>query len=141
MATMMKKTAIEQGPGEVYRDLELTGAKPFIKESSMSESKMTRRIFLGAAAATAGAALVRPRVARAASPNSKLNIAAVGIGGRGRSDIHGCGSENIVALCDVDDKYAAKVFGEYPKAKRYKDYREMLDKQKDIDAVIVATPD
>lgn len=107
----------------------------------MSQRKMTRRIFLGAAAATAGATMIRPRIARAASPNNKLNIAAVGIGGRGRSDIHGCASENIVALCDVDEKYAAKVFNEYPEAKRYKDYREMLDKQKDIDAVIVATPD
>ncbi len=107
----------------------------------MSEKKMTRRVFLGAAAATAGAAIVRPRMARAASPNSKLNIAAVGVGGRGRGNIHECGSENIVALCDVDEQYAAKVFKEFPNAKRYKDYREMLDKQKDIDAVIVSTPD
>jgi predicted dehydrogenase len=107
----------------------------------MNKRKVTRRIFLGAAAGVAGAALVRPRIARAASANSKLNVAAVGIGGRGRGDIHGCDDENIVALCDVDEKYAAKVFGEFPKAKKYKDYREMLDKQKDIDAVIVATPD
>ena len=49
--------------------------------------------------------------------------------------------ENIVALCDVDQEYAAKTFQEYPQAKVYRDFREMLDKQKDIDAVIVATPD
>ena len=50
-------------------------------------------------------------------------------------------SQNIVALCDVDHHYAAKAFQQYPNAKRYKDYRIMLEKQKDIDAVLIATPD
>jgi len=75
------------------------------------------------------------------SPNEKLNIAGVGVGGMGKSNLQKCNEENIVALCDVDQKYAGKVYDRYPKAKRYVDYREMLDKQKDIDAVIVATPD
>lgn len=79
--------------------------------------------------------------ASAASPNEKLNIAGVGVGGMGKSNLDKCKDENIVALCDVDQKYAAPVFAKYPNAKTYVDYREMLEKQKDIDAVIVATPD
>ena len=59
----------------------------------------------------------------------------------GGSTLAACASENIVALCDVDSGCAAKTFAQYPRAKRYKDFRVMLDEQKDIDAVIVATPD
>ncbi len=74
--------------------------------------------------------------------SEKLNIAAVGAGGRGATDIRGCESENIVALCDVDSARAAATFERYPKAARYKDFRVMLDReQNNIDAVIVATPD
>jgi len=76
------------------------------------------------------------------SPSDKLNIAAVGIGGMGRSNINGSMTENIVALCDVDWRYAAKTFNDFPQAKRYWDYRKMLDEMgKSIDAVIVATAD
>ena len=74
-------------------------------------------------------------------PSEKLNIAGVGIGGQGGSDLHDVSSENIVALCDVDWDYAAHTFKQYPKAKQYKDFREMLDKEKGIDAVVVGTPD
>src|SRR5580704_6844618 len=75
------------------------------------------------------------------SPNEKLNIASIGAGGKASSDVDGCSSENIVALCDVDDKRAAQTFGKYEKAVKYKDFRKMLDKEKDIDAVIVTIPD
>ena len=75
------------------------------------------------------------------APSDKLNVAGVGIGGMGQNNIKRCETENIVALCDVDDKYSAKVYELYPNAKRYRDFRIMLEKQKDIDAVIVATPD
>lgn len=77
----------------------------------------------------------------AASPNEKLNIAAIGCAGQGGSDINGVASENIVALCDVDWNHAAGTFKKFPKAKQYKDFRKMLDEEKNIDAVIVATPD
>jgi predicted dehydrogenase len=75
------------------------------------------------------------------APSEKLNIAGIGIGGRGEGDLHECGSENIVALCDVDDAHAARVYKKYPKARKWRDFRKMLDEQKDIDAVVIATPD
>ena len=76
------------------------------------------------------------------SPNEKLNIASIGAGGKAHSDLNGCASENIVALCDVDEKRAARKFKEYEKAPKYKDFRRMLDEQaKNIDAVIVTIPD
>jgi predicted dehydrogenase len=74
-------------------------------------------------------------------PSEKLNIAGIGIGGQGASDLNDVSSENIVALCDVDWDYAAHTFKQYPKAKQYKDFRVMLEKEKGIDAVVVGTPD
>ncbi|HUR46913.1 MAG TPA: Gfo/Idh/MocA family oxidoreductase, partial [Candidatus Saccharimonadales bacterium] len=73
--------------------------------------------------------------------NSRLNIAAIGAGGKGEVDVNGCSSENIFALCDVDENNAAKTFKKFPNAKRYKDFRVMLEKEKSIDAVTVSTPD
>jgi len=77
------------------------------------------------------------------SPNEKLNIASIGAGGKAASDIGGCApTENIVALCDVDDKQAANTYKRFEKAPKYKDFRKMLDKEgKTIDAVIVTVPD
>ncbi|MFH1718169.1 MAG: Gfo/Idh/MocA family oxidoreductase [Planctomycetota bacterium] len=106
--------------------------------------KISRRDFMGAAAVGAAFTVVPRHVLggpRRLSPNEKLNIAGIGVGGRGAGDLDEVGAENIVALCDVDDKYAAKTFNRYPNAKKYRDFREMLDREKSIDAVIVATPD
>src|SRR5690606_36972894 len=79
------------------------------------------------------------------APSDKLNIAGVGVGGKGNSDVNNAwnnGKENIVALVDVDWKLGARCFDKHPNAKRYKDFRKMLDEMhKDIDAVIVSTPD
>jgi len=77
------------------------------------------------------------------SPNEKLNFAAIGSGGQGASNLSAAApTENIVALCDVDDRRAAPTFERYPNAARFRDFRQMLDKEgKNIDAVIVATPD
>lgn len=74
-------------------------------------------------------------------PSDKLNIAGIGIGGKGKVNILNMVGQNIVALCDCDYDYAAPTFKTYPKAKKYKDFRRMLEKQKDIDAVVIATPD
>jgi len=77
------------------------------------------------------------------SPNEKLNFAAIGSGGQGASNIAAAApTENIVALCDVDDVRASMTFSRYPDAPKFRDFRQMLDKEgKNIDAVIVATPD
>jgi predicted dehydrogenase len=115
-----------------------------MKEQKMKKEKnktISRREFMGGAAAAAMAFTIVPSHVLAQPPSNKLNIAGVGIGGMGGSNVRACRDENIVALCDVDEKYAGKVFKAYPKAKVWYDFREMLDKQKDIEAVIVATPD
>ena len=77
------------------------------------------------------------------SPNEKLNIASIGAGGKAASDIHGCAhTENIVALCDVDENRRKRSSRNMSSLPKYKDFREMLDKEeKNIDAVIVTIPD
>jgi len=106
---------------------------------------ITRRQFISASAGLSASFLIVPRHVLGGrgytSPSDKLNIAGIGVGGQGGGDLRGMKSENIVALCDVDWKRAAKTFEFFPKAKRYKDFRKMIDNQKDIDAVVVATPD
>lgn len=57
-------------------------------------------------------------------PNEKLNVAGIGVGGMGANNVKACSDENIVALCDVDSNYAAKVFAAYPKAKVHRDFRQ-----------------
>ena len=76
------------------------------------------------------------------SPNEKLNVALIGVGGRGAANLRGLKGENIVALCDVDDKTAGNAYEQHPNATKFYDYREMFDKmEKEIDAVVVSTPD
>ncbi|MDR1645971.1 MAG: Gfo/Idh/MocA family oxidoreductase [Tannerellaceae bacterium] len=109
---------------------------------------ISRRSFLQRGTAAAAALTVVPNTILGKShgytaPSDKLNIAAVGIGGQGNSNLRGVeGSENIVALCDVDWKYSKAVLDRFPQAKKYWDYRKMYDEMgKGIDAVIVATAD
>ncbi len=76
------------------------------------------------------------------SPNEKLDIAVIGVGGRGRANLNAVARENVVALCDVDEERAGDAFERFPKAKKYYDFRRMLDEMgKQIDAVVVSTPD
>ncbi len=111
----------------------------------MQETKIGRRGFLGGAAAVAAFTIIPRRVLGGPGhvpPSEKLNIAGIGVGGRGADDLRELESQNIVALCDVDEARAAETFKKYPSARKYTDFREMLDKEdKNIDAVIVATPD
>jgi len=110
----------------------------------MVKREMTRRRFLGAAASAAAFTIVPRHVLGGPlkpAPSGKLNIAGIGVRGMGGANLRQLESENIVALCDVDHNYAAGAFKRYPNAKVYKDFRQMLEKQKDIDAVVVATPD
>jgi predicted dehydrogenase len=110
-------------------------------------SNFSRRDFLKTSAATtAGLFFVVPSNAVSGlghvAPSDKLNIAGIGIGSKGAVNLDNMNSENIVALCDIDWQYAKHVFDKYPAAKRYKDFRVMLNEYgKSIDAVVIATPD
>jgi len=108
--------------------------------------KMDRRSFIGTAATAAAGFTILPSYVISglghAVPSDMLNIAAVGVGGVGATNVSNVSSQNIVALCDVDQSYAAGTFEKYPDAKIYKDYRKMFDEMGEkIDAVIVATAD
>ena len=115
----------------------------------MSKNTLSRRAFLAAtttSAVLAGCATPRVNTARVVpgrvSPNNKINVASIGVGGMGFNDVMDCRFENVVAVCDVDWKRCEEAFYKLPDAKRFKDYRVMLDKMaNEIDAVTVSTPD
>jgi predicted dehydrogenase len=108
--------------------------------------KTNRRAFAKAATAISAFTIVPRHVLGGpdhTAPSDKLNVAGIGVGGQGGGDIRNatqCG-HNVVALCDVDDNRARGSFQRYPDARRYKDYRELFEKETDLDAVVVATPD
>ncbi len=107
---------------------------------------ITRRAFLeqSALAGVGFWAAGGVTLADSKSPNEKLNIAIIGAGGQGGGNLGAVAGQgqNIVALCDVDEQRAGKAFETYPEAKKYRDFRKMLDEmQKTIDAVVVSTPD
>src|SRR5437870_6963921 len=110
------------------------------------KTSLTRRNFLSKTTKAAGGLLIlrNSRLAFAYEANSKLNIAGIGVGGQGRGSLdafHRMGN-NLVALCDVDAKRAGDIYQKHPEAKPYQDFRKMFDRlEKQIDAVLVATPD
>ncbi len=112
---------------------------------STKRNRITRRHFL-ASAGTAAAFTIVPRHVLGGPgmvpPSEKLNVAHIGVGGRGGAQINGCSGENFVALVDVDEARAGATFSKFPAAKKYKDFRKMFDDMTDkIDAVCVSTPD
>ena len=130
----------------------------------MSSRKVSRRDFVAGTASAAMSAMIVPRHVLGRgfqAPSDTLNVAIVGCGGKGMDNAEALGTENIVALCDVDFGYVdrqlagslvirngkdpaaskLRLLEQYTKAKRYADFREMLDKQKDLDGLVVATPD
>lgn len=130
----------------------------------MSHRKVSRRQFVESTGKLALGAMVLPRRilggAGFQAPSDTLNVAIVGAGGMGMSNAEALGAENIVAVCDVDFSYVERSLGgrekdrdgkprpegirlqeQFAKAKRYADFREMLDQQKDIDGLVIATPD
>jgi hypothetical protein len=111
-----------------------------------SRSNISRRSFIGTTAAvTAGFTIIPSHVVGGlgyTAPSDKLNIAGIGVGGMGRTNLRNIQEQNIVALCDVDWKYAINTFKDYPGAKKYWDWRRMYDEMgESIDAVVVATAD
>lgn len=110
------------------------------------ENRISRRTFVGTTAAGAIGITILPNQVVSGlghkAPSDKLNIAGIGVGGKGQVNLKNMSSENIVALCDIDWNYAAKTFNQYPGAKKYMDFRIMLNEMnKEIDAVMIATPD
>jgi predicted dehydrogenase len=124
-----------------------------------AEPSWSRRKFLGAASTAAAGLMVVPRhvvggqqkKGAKKAPSDTLNIACVGVGGMGFADTRGCRSQNVVALCDVDDEKVAALLNSdqlepnekamYGKAAKYRDWRRLLEKEKGIDAITVTTPD
>lgn len=110
-----------------------------------SQNPISRRYFMKAAAAGIGTfTIIASHVLGAngrTSPNEKINIAGIGYGGIGEHNIKEVASENIVALCEADPNRGGHIVEMFPKARLWNDYRRMLDEQKNIDAVIIATPD
>jgi predicted dehydrogenase len=106
--------------------------------------RTNRRRFLQGTLAASTFTVIPRRVLGAPdqpSANNRLNIASVGVGGMGFGDMRRVPTENIVAICDVDAQHVARAVAQAPRAKVHADFRRMLDTQKDIDAVMVATPD
>lgn len=107
-------------------------------------SKLSRReLLVNSAAAGATVALSSNTKADSTKASSdKLNIAVIGLGGQGKSNLNGVSKENIVALCDVDDVRCGDAYDRFPKARKFYDFREMFDQMgKEIDAVVISTPD
>ena len=100
---------------------------------------LTRRQFVGGTLAAAGIVAGAPAILRGQNLNSKLDIAMVGAGGRGRANLKGVASENITALCDVDEVALDRVGADYPNARKLTDFRRLFDKPSGFDAVVVST--
>ena len=107
----------------------------------MNSQPIDRRQFsrVSAGAAAGAATLFAPNILRGQNLNEKLNIAIIGAGGRGGANTNGVRSENIVALCDVNRNNLNAAASRFPKARTYVDFRELYDRQKEIDAVVVST--
>lgn len=109
--------------------------------------RSSRRRFLKQAAALASAPVATsfvaaPPVQAVPSPNEKLNIACIGVAAQGQYNLNNVATENIVALCDIDEQRLDKAAERFPKAAKYRDYRKLIDDEKlKLDAVVVATPD
>ena len=124
-------------------------------QNEKSTKKVNRRSFVKKTALTSASFFIVPRYVLGGpgytAPSDRVNIAAIGAGGKGDSNIRWClgwdkdtgeMQENLVAMCDVDDENAKTSYARFPKARRFRDFRVMLQEmEKDIDAVIVSTPD
>jgi len=118
-----------------------------MKDTSSNQLNAGRRDFIKMSAAAAASFQIVPRHVLGGEghvpPSEKMNVACIGVGGmQGGSDVGGVSGENIYALCDVDENFLAKAAAKYPKAKLYRDFREMLDKEhKNLHGVTVTIPD
>jgi predicted dehydrogenase len=107
-------------------------------------SAMNRRSFIGYAAAFASGVWIGESAhaePKGRSANDRLNLGFIGIGGRGWNNLQALLGENVVALCDVDSTRASEAFKRFPRAPKYRDFRQMLDRERSLDAVVISTPD
>ncbi len=107
--------------------------------SSVSRGRPTRRQFGLAVAGAAAGVIAMPAIVRGRNLNEKLNIAVIGVGGRGGSNLRDVASENVVALCDVSEPAVNHAARYHPSARRLRDYRELYDHAPEFDAVVVST--
>lgn len=113
----------------------------------MQHRQTSRRQFLKTTVAAGGALAWGVHswpsgVALAQSPNEKLSVASIGVSNRAGANLEGVSSENIVALCDIDEQFLSQAGEKFKQARRYEDFRVLLDKEaKNLDAVVVSTPD
>ncbi len=115
---------------------------PAVESPDLSRRIFLKQIALGSIAL--GTSALLPNIsfagARKLSANEKLNVGVIGVAHRGGEDLRGVQSENIAALCDIDDTYLASAAKRFPAARTYNDFRRLLD-QKDLDAIVIGTPD
>ena len=104
-----------------------------------TSAKLSRRQFVAAAAATGAWTFGAPAIVRGQNLNEKLNMAVIGVGGRGGSNLGAVSSENIVAVCDVNESHLNRAGATHPKARQAVDFRRLFDNANDIDAVVVST--
>jgi len=111
----------------------------------MSSFKLSRREFLAATTTTAIVASTRVNAAEVVpgkkSPNDTLLCAGIGVGGQGWTDVMNLSREKVIALCDVDEERASRAFKRFKDVPKFKDYRVMLDKVPEIEALTITTPD
>ena len=107
--------------------------------SKPSRARLTRRQFTQRVAGAAAGILAAPAFLRGQNLNSKLNIAIIAAGGRGRGNAEGVSGENIVALCDVNERALAATAERFPQARKETDFRKLFDQPQDFDAVVVST--
>lgn len=99
----------------------------------------TRRQFLKTGAIAGTSLFAAPAILRAKNVNEKLNVACIGVGGRGGAHLPALADENVTAICDVFEPTLGKVSEKYPQAKKFADFRKLLDHDRDFDAVVVST--
>jgi predicted dehydrogenase len=107
-------------------------------------STLNRRSFIGHALALTSGVWISGSVRaepKGRSANDRLNLGFIGVGGRGWNNLKALEGENIAALCDVDSVRASEAFNRFPRAPKYRDFRQMLDRERSLDAVVISTPD
>src|SRR5258708_34026691 len=114
-------------------------SQPSSSSAGRPESRATRRQFAKTLAGMAVGAMAAPAIVRGRNLNEKLNIAMIGTGGRGAHNLKQFAAENIVVLCDVNEKAIDRAAMDYSQARRFSDFRRVFDQANAFDAVVVST--